>query len=138
MKLRYKIVIISILIVIAIPVSFIPFLHFSVYLANLEYVSSLPTIEVTGFLTDESNERHSSLKYSIHEGGFGPAIGSRYYLQDKDIDPQLVGEYVRINGHLENDYEGYLMKRGGDFEDYKIVRVIYVKELEITNAPFVP
>jgi len=138
MKREYKIaIVVPIIVFTAIFVSYTFFMILN-YDKDTQYKSSLPTIEITGFLTDEGNERHTNLKYSIHEGGFGPAIGSRYYLQDKDIDPQLVGEYVRINGYLENDYERNLIKDGFELEERTIVRVIYVKELEITKGPFVP
>lgn len=104
------------------------------YVEDELYKSSLPIIEVTGFLTDDLNEIFVNLEYSVLELDYEKGLDSRYYLKGIDIDPQLIGEYVRIVGYLENDYEGY---QAFDYDKEVIVKVIYVKELEIISSPLV-
>lgn len=130
--LKFVIVISIIVFIVMISYAFSIILN---YVEDEQYKSSLPTIEVTGFLTDDGNERHIDLGYSILELDYEKARDSRYYLQDTDIDPQLVGEYVRIIGYLEINYAWE------DGFDYAVmppsVKVIYVKELEIMDSPLI-
>lgn len=104
------------------------------YVEDELYKSSLPIIEVDGFLTDDVNIQFVSLEYSVLTLEHVKQNDLRYYLKDIDIDPQLVGEYVRVIGYLENNYENY---QAFDYAEEVSVRVIYVKELEIISSPLV-
>ena len=134
MKQRYKIVIILILVGIAIPVSFIPFSYFSMYLANLEYVSNLPTVDVIGVIEFEKDGSFGfDYKLFLETEAQKELKFESVYLEYKNMNQGLIGQKIRVAGSFEDDYQGHLMLRGNDFSIREIVPVIFVKEIEILN-----
>jgi hypothetical protein len=134
MKQRYKIVIILILVGIAIPVSFIPFSYFSMYLANLEYVSNLPTVDVIGVIEFEKDGSFGfDYKLFLETEAQKELKFESVYLEYKNMNQGLIGQKIRVAGSFEDDYQEHLMLRGSDFSIREIVPVIFVKEIEILN-----
>lgn len=134
MKQRYKIVIILILVGIAITVSFILFSYFSIYLANLEYVSNLPTVDVIGVIEFEKDGSFGfDYKLFLETKAQKELKFESVYLEYKNMNQGLIGQKIRVAGSFEDDYQGHLMLRGSDFSIREIVPVIFVKEIEILN-----
>ncbi|AFS82896.1 hypothetical protein [Candidatus Nitrosopumilus sediminis] len=134
MKLRYKITIVIIAIGILIPASFLPINNLSVYLANQEYISNLPTVDVIGVVEFEKNGSMGfDYKLYLETESQNELKVERVFLEYENINQDFVGQEIRVIGNFEKDYQGYMMLRGSDFSKLEITPVIFIKEIEILN-----
>lgn len=117
-----------------IPLSFIPINHFSIYLANLEYISNLPDVNVIGVIEFEKDGSFGlDYKLSLEKESQNELKFESVYLEYKNMNQDLVGQKIRVIGNFEDDYQGHLMLKGSDFSIKEIIPVIFVKEIEILN-----
>ncbi len=135
MRRIYKIVIWALVPIITIPSSIYGTVQLGSYLNEIEYISNLPLVEITGYIEySKEFDRFGFNYFIILDEKYTQDLGEEKIFLDKDkLEQKLVGNKVMVKGHFEDEYLEIIFFEGSDAGDAFRNPVIFVKEIKILN-----